>query len=451
MRIQPKNLFVSSLVVFAAGGLLSIPITAFAAACNFTNTNIRINWAPSSPYDMSGGTGSYSYSPGSTIYRSYGDLGLNPGTSRNWTTSVDVTNNGVTQTLAITDCTFASINNPCYRQTGTQTIGGASFNFHFEVQSYVHARLECTPSSSPDLIGYVGGAASVVVNQAITLYGSVLNGGDGAAAGSNGMIEICDANCATVHDYRSTSLSSLAPGASGTVSGSYTPAAVKQLYYRVCADWNGSVAESNEGNNCSGWQTLTVLAPPTATLTLSPNSVAYGGSSTVSWSSTNATTCTGANFSTGGATSGSVTVSATQSTTYTVYCSGPGGNASDAKTLTVGAQPFPDLISYVGSTVITIAGQTGSYSGSTSNIGNAAAGAFNDLFIFYNANQVDWNGYVRATRSGAIAAGSSAARSASYAFATPGTYYYRLCADWDGEVGESSEGNNCSAYATAFV
>jgi hypothetical protein len=134
-----------------------------------------------------------------------------------------------------------------------------------------------------------------------------------------------------------------------------------------------------------------------------------------------------------------------------VYCSGPGGDASDAETLTVGAQAFPDLVSYVGSTVTTVAGQSGTYGGTTNNIGNASTGAFNDLFIFYNANQSDWNGYVRAARSSAIAAGSSTARSVSYVFATPGTYYYRLCADWDAEATESNEGNNCSGFSTAYV
>ena len=145
MSFHSKPLFLALLVGFSLAGVLMMPASSHAAACNFTNTNISISWAPSSPYDTSGGSGTYAYTSGSTVYRSYGDLGLNPGTSRNWNATVNVTNNGVTRTLSPSACTFASTNNPCYTQTSQQDIGGASFTFYFEVQSYVAARIECTP------------------------------------------------------------------------------------------------------------------------------------------------------------------------------------------------------------------------------------------------------------------------------------------------------------------
>jgi hypothetical protein len=54
-------------------------------------------------------------------------------------------------------------------------------------------------------------------------------------------------------------------------SGSFTPTAAGTFYYRVCPDlddtWTGSINESNEGNNCSGWGTVTVSNPaPTGVL-----------------------------------------------------------------------------------------------------------------------------------------------------------------------------------------
>lgn len=61
---------------------------------------------------------------------------------------------------------------------------------------------------------------------------------------------------------------------------------------------------------------------PSATITASPTTVTKGDSSLVSWSSSGATTCRGTNFSTGGATKGSVSVTPTKNTTYSITCDG---------------------------------------------------------------------------------------------------------------------------------
>jgi hypothetical protein len=74
---------------------------------------------------------------------------------------------------------------------------------------------------------------------------------------------------------------------------------------------------------------------PTASLSANPTSISSGQSSTLSWSSTDATSCTGVNFSTGGAVAESVSVSPIQTTTYSLSCSGAGGSASDSATVTV--------------------------------------------------------------------------------------------------------------------
>jgi hypothetical protein len=60
-----------------------------------------------------------------------------------------------------------------------------------------------------------------------------------------------------------------------------------------------------------------------ATLTATPNRIALGGSSTLSWNSTpipGVTSCIGKNFPTGGATSGSTSVSPGVDTTYQMEC-----------------------------------------------------------------------------------------------------------------------------------
>ncbi len=83
--------------------------------------------------------------------------------------------------------------------------------------------------------------------------------------------------------------------------------------------------------------------PPTASLTATPATIAAGGSSTLAWSSTNATSCTGTNFTTGGAVSGNISVTPAATTAYSVSCTGAGGTVSAAATVTVqtgGPQPI---------------------------------------------------------------------------------------------------------------
>ncbi|HEY8031758.1 MAG TPA: CARDB domain-containing protein, partial [Methylocella sp.] len=74
-----------------------------------------------------------------------------------------------------------------------------------------------------------------------------------------------------------------------------------------------------------GWSIQDYLAKasplPTVSLTANPTSITSGGSSTLTWSSTNATSCTVTGFTAGG-TSGTVTVSPTVSQSYSVTCTG---------------------------------------------------------------------------------------------------------------------------------
>ncbi|KKP77881.1 MAG: hypothetical protein UR77_C0011G0003 [Candidatus Nomurabacteria bacterium GW2011_GWC2_35_35] len=84
--------------------------------------------------------------------------------------------------------------------------------------------------------------------------------------------------------------------------------------------WNGSIC---------------IVFSPTATLTASPRTIVIGSSSVLTWSSTNTTSCTGTGFDTGGATSDNATVSPLSTTTYSIVCTGPGGQAIDQATVTV--------------------------------------------------------------------------------------------------------------------
>src|SRR5208283_1659143 len=77
---------------------------------------------------------------------------------------------------------------------------------------------------------------------------------------------------------------------------------------------------------------------PTLTFSANPPSVAPGASSTLSWSSTNATSCRGVGFSPSGV-SGSASVSPTVSTTYSITCTGSGGSTTRSEPVIVNPAP----------------------------------------------------------------------------------------------------------------
>jgi hypothetical protein len=90
-----------------------------------------------------------------------------------------------------------------------------------------------------------------------------------------------------------------------------------------------------------GIQVEATPAAPTVTLTASPNSVTTGQSTTLTWSSTGATSC-----SASGAWSGTLATSGSQAsgalsttTTFTLTCTGSGGTAMASATVTVTPAP----------------------------------------------------------------------------------------------------------------
>ena len=80
---------------------------------------------------------------------------------------------------------------------------------------------------------------------------------------------------------------------------------------------------------------------PTVTLSADPTSITKGSSSTLSWTSTNATQLTIAPEVGTVNAEGSTKVSPSDSTTYTVTASGPGGSANATARVTVSTPPPP--------------------------------------------------------------------------------------------------------------
>jgi hypothetical protein len=88
--------------------------------------------------------------------------------------------------------------------------------------------------------------------------------------------------------------------------------------------------------------TTTIQTPaPTVTLTANPTSIASGATSNLTWSSTNATSCTASGAWSGSkATSGTAATAAlTANASYSLSCSGSGGSASASANVTVTAAP----------------------------------------------------------------------------------------------------------------
>src|ERR1035437_6975966 len=85
-------------------------------------------------------------------------------------------------------------------------------------------------------------------------------------------------------------------------------------------------------NVASGMMSAVISSPtpsPTATISASPTSTTSGQSSTITWSSTNDTSCTASGGWTGArATSGTQSVAPTTNTTYSISCTGAGGTSS---------------------------------------------------------------------------------------------------------------------------
>lgn len=126
-----------------------------------------------------------------------------------------------------------------------------------------------------------------------------------------------------------------------------------------------SLSCTGSGGNVSGNVTVTILPVPTVTISANPTSVAYNGSTTLTWSTTNATSCTGsgqAAWNGSKSTSGSQTISnLTANATFTLGCTGSGGTTNQDVSVTVAAAPMPTLtfsanptsVAYNGSTMLT--------------------------------------------------------------------------------------------------
>ena len=136
---------------------------------------------------------------------------------------------------------------------------------------------------------------------------------------------------ATTLTWSSTNASSCT--ASGAWSGTLATSGSQSTGNLTAAQTYSLTCTGSGGTSSSASVTVNVTpisSAPTATLTASANAVASGGSTTLNWSSTNATSCTAS-----GAWSGTLATSGSQGTgtltaakTYSLSCTGAGGTSS---------------------------------------------------------------------------------------------------------------------------
>ena len=115
---------------------------------------------------------------------------------------------------------------------------------------------------------------------------------------------------------------------------------------------------------------IPVVPAPTVFISANPTSVVSGASSTLTWSSTNATTCTasgawsGARATAGSASTGPLTASIN---TFTLTCTGAGGSASHSAVVTVVPIMPPPTIALSATPTQVTSGSTSMLSWSTTN------------------------------------------------------------------------------------
>jgi hypothetical protein len=147
--------------------------------------------------------------------------------------------------------------------------------------------------------------------------------------------DVCDGQSSIQFDYD--------PGAEFTISNNVAnngPGQIYDCYVGTCGGLTGvksinnvSYAQSTTAPPLSGTSTT-----PTVSLSANPTSITSGQSSTLSWSSTNATSCTASGSWTGTkATSGTQSVSPTTTSIYNLACTGSNGSANASVTVTIGS------------------------------------------------------------------------------------------------------------------
>jgi hypothetical protein len=368
-----------------------------------------------------------------------------------------------------------------------------------------------TRPTTPDLTASVPSPTTAAINTPLQFTSTIRNIGRASTrTGFNNFFQVATAanGGGTISNLTSSSMTALAASASNiATSPSYTFTTAGTYSVQACADKStatnmGTITESNENNNCSGWTNVTVGAPtpkPDLTAgTISPTGATVGVAQTFSSTITNGgTAATGAAFTnlfqtvtaldaslnpigtvtpysvpnmpalaiSGNATTQtSITFSlvgdvyirscadkSSNADTGTILESNEGNNCSAWMKVSITAAPQPDLtVSDMFPNTAT-AGTAQTFTATVKNSGTASTGSpFTSLF--QTSASADGSSGVTdySVPTPIIDVGGTAVISKSITFPSAGTIYIRACADKRnaadvaGTIIESDENNNCS-------
>ncbi|MBU0750234.1 hypothetical protein KKH15_01830 [Patescibacteria group bacterium] len=222
------------------------------------------------------------------------------------------------------------------------------------------------------------------------------------------------------------------------------------------------------GSACVVWGTGYGEPIPTATLVAIPATISSGESATLNAYCSNAETATidqgvgdvalttllGAQF-------GSVSVSPSITTLYTLTCQGAGGGANATASVLIGSGTDIIPVSIVPSSGVRDVPV--SFTATVQNIGALGTSPFySELYICPQGNtacQTSGGSHASSVNlrlsSVALNPNSAGTQTAARTFSSAGTYVMRVCADndgaWNGSVTETNENNNCSAWTTLTI
>ncbi|MDR3546789.1 MAG: hypothetical protein P4M11_00700 [Candidatus Pacebacteria bacterium] len=328
-------------------------------------------------------------------------------------------------TWASTNATSCSINNSV--GSVTPVAGGSKSVSPTSTTTYT---ITCTGTG-----GTATASATVTVSASTTPTASLTASPASITTGSSSTLSWACTN--------STSSTGSGFSTGSATSGSVSVSPTSTTSYTVTCTGTGGTA------NHSATVTVTAPVKPTVSLTANPTSISSGKNSQLSWTSSNATSCS-IDQGVGTVTPvnrGNTNVSPSSTTTYTLTCTGSGGSATDTATVSItGADLTAGSISPTTASV----GVATTLSSTVSNTGTVASASFPNIFEINDSSTV-----VQTSNTAALSAGNSSPISASYTFPSAGTYQVRACANtnssWTNVATESNYGNNCGAWQTVTV
>ena len=185
-------------------------------------------------------------------------------------------------------------------------------------------------------------------------------------------------------------------GLKGTSGSESTSALNTASTFTLTCDGDGGTGSDSVTVTMSGTQPPT----PTVILNANPTTVASGGSTQLTWSSTNTTSCTASGGWSGSRpASGNATIdNLTANTTFTLQCTGGGGSAQGSVTVAIMGAPPPPTLTFSANPTSVDAGDSstltwsstnatscvasGGWSGARQASGNQSTGALNATTLF---------------------------------------------------------------------